>query len=53
MEQDKTQKLLDAAKAVIDRWDSPLWKHQEHTGKFIDELRNAVARLDEKPVDNC
>jgi hypothetical protein len=52
MEQDKTQKLLDAAKAVIDRWDSPLWKHQEHTGKFIDELRKAVDRFDEKPVSD-
>jgi hypothetical protein len=42
-----TQQLLAAANAVIERWDSPLWKHQEHTGKFIDELRKAVARFDE------
>jgi hypothetical protein len=30
-----------------------MWKHQEHTGKFIDELRKAVARFDEKPVNDC
>jgi len=47
MEQDKTQQLLTAAEAVIKRWDSPMWKHQEHTGVFIDELRKAVARFDE------
>jgi hypothetical protein len=45
---DKTQQLLAAAKAVIERWDSPMWKHQEHTGKFIDELRKAVGRFDEE-----
>jgi hypothetical protein len=53
MEQDKTQQLIDAAKAVIERWDSPLWRYQEHTGKFIDELRKAVAQFDEKPVNDC
>jgi hypothetical protein len=47
MEPDKAQQLLEAANAVIKRWDSPLWKHQEHTGKFIDELRKAVARFDD------
>ncbi len=29
VEQDKTQQLIDAAKAVIERWDSPLWKHRK------------------------
>jgi hypothetical protein len=53
VEPDKKQQLLTAAKAVIERWDSPLWKHQEHTGKFIDELRKAVARFDEKTVNDC
>jgi hypothetical protein len=43
--------LQSAANAVIKRWDSPMWKHQEHTGKFIDELRKAADRFDEKPVD--
>jgi hypothetical protein len=52
MEQDKTQQLLAAAKSVIERWDSPMWKHQEHTGKFIDELHKAVERFDEKTVND-
>ena len=34
--------LIDAAKAVVARWDSPLWKDQPHTGEFIDALRRAV-----------
>jgi len=46
LEKSKAEQLLAAAQAVIKRWDSPMWKHQEHTGKFIDELRKAVARFD-------
>lgn len=37
------EKLLEAAKAVIERWDSPLWKDLQHTGEFINRLREAVA----------
>lgn len=37
------EKLIEAAKAVIDRWYSPLWKDLPHTGEFINRLREAVA----------
>lgn len=35
-------KLLEAAKDVIARWDSPQWKWDTHTGVYIDALRQAV-----------
>ena len=35
--------LQQAAQAVIDRWDSPLWKDQPQTGVYIAELRKALA----------
>lgn len=38
--------LLQAAKAVVERWDSPRWKEQEHTGTFIDKLRAAIAKAE-------
>ena len=34
--------LQKAAQSVIDRWDSPLWKDQPHTGVYIAELRKAL-----------
>jgi hypothetical protein len=34
--------LLEAAQAVVDRWDSPSWKDVPHTGEFIHKLRVAV-----------
>ena len=34
--------LLNAAKAVIERWDSPLWKDLPHTGEAINRLRKAI-----------
>ena len=36
--------LLDAAIAVIERWDSPLWKDMPATAEYIGRLRQAVAR---------
>ena len=36
--------LLEAAEAIVARWDSPLWKDQPHTGTFIDQLRAAIAK---------
>ena len=36
--------LLDAAIAVIERWDSPLWKDLPATAEYIGRLRQAVAR---------
>ena len=36
------QQLFTAAKEVIERWDSPLWKDLPHTGEAINRLRQAV-----------
>lgn len=37
------QELIDAAKAVVERWDTPLWKDVPHTAEYIHRLRNALA----------
>lgn len=37
-----TQRLIDAAEAVIARWDSPQWNWEEPTASLIHELREAV-----------
>lgn len=34
--------LIDAARAVIARWDTPAWKESEPTAEVIDRLRMAV-----------
>jgi hypothetical protein len=39
--------LRVAAQAVIDRWDTPLWKDVEPTGRVINRLRNAFSENDE------
>jgi hypothetical protein len=36
------QKLRDAAQALCDRWDTPLWKDAPHTGEYIAALREAL-----------
>lgn len=36
------QELIAAARAVIERWDSPTWKDLPHTGESIARLRRAV-----------
>lgn len=36
--------LLAAAIAVVDRWDSPLWKDQPATGEYIARIRKAIAK---------
>lgn len=36
--------LLMAAKAVVIRWDTPIWKDAEHTAQVIDLLREAIAK---------
>ena len=35
--------LRKAAQAVVDRWDTPLWKDAPFTGDFISRLRKALA----------
>lgn len=34
--------LLAAARAVVQRWDSPKWKDEPHTAEYIDSLRAAI-----------
>lgn len=36
-------KLQEAAQAVIDRWDTPLWKDVPATAGYINALRDALA----------
>ena len=40
-----TTELIEAARAVVDRWDSPLWRDLEPTAVVINRLRNALAEL--------
>lgn len=34
--------LIDAAKAVVRRWDSIDWKDIKHTAEYINDLRKAI-----------
>lgn len=36
------EEIIAAAKAVIDRWETPFWKEAAHTGLYIATLRKAV-----------
>jgi len=38
--------LRTAAQAVVDRWDTPLWKDVPHTGEYIARLRRALNCID-------
>lgn len=46
-----TTPLQIAAQHLIDRWDSPLWKDQPHTGVYIAELRKALEAEQVQTVD--
>lgn len=43
---DQQDELLSAAKAVIERWDSPLWNDLPPTADAIARLRDAVNKLE-------
>lgn len=49
-----TDKLRQAAKAVVDRWDSLLWggsaANLKHTGEYIAALRAALEQPAECPI---
>lgn len=38
----KQDKLIEAAKAVVNHWDTPNWKDAKHTRDYIKLLRDAV-----------
>lgn len=40
---DSSASLLEAAKDVVRRWDTPMWKDAEPTGAVINRLRAAIA----------
>jgi len=46
--QENLSLLSDAAKGVIDRWDSPKWKDEPHTAEFIDKLRDAYRSVNNR-----
>jgi hypothetical protein len=39
---DRLSDLRAAAQAVVDRWDTPLWKNAPSTGEYINALRAAL-----------
>jgi hypothetical protein len=39
-------KVIDAALALIERWDTPLWKDAVHTAELIQELRESIREYD-------
>ena len=42
---EQRDRLAEAAKAVVDRWETPFWKQVEHTGVYIAALRKAVEEV--------
>ena len=36
--------LLEALEAIIERWDTPLWKDVQHTATYINAARLVVAK---------
>lgn len=40
--------LLKAAKAVVERWDTPLWKDVPATARYINDLRAAITEYEAK-----
>lgn len=38
-----SEKLINAAQAIIERWDSPMWNWGEPTASLVHELRRALA----------
>ena len=41
--QEQVKTLREAAIAVVERWDTPLWKDVQPTAEFIGRLRTALA----------
>lgn len=42
----KCAELLNASKLVVERWDSPLWRWEGHTGVLVTRLRKAIAKAE-------
>jgi len=39
--------LLEAGTAIVERWDTPLWKDVPHTAEFINKLRKAIEEINQ------
>ena len=39
---EENKRILKAAQAVVDRWDTPLWKDVPATAEYINKLREAL-----------
>lgn len=48
LQQDVNQQLIAKAKAVVERWDTPLWKDVPATSGYINELRAAISAAEVK-----
>ena len=44
-EREKYQELIAAAEAVVDRWETPLWKDVEPTAEVIYRMRDVIERM--------
>ena len=42
IENERHQRIEAAAIALIERWETPLWKDVPHTGNYIHALRDAL-----------
>ena len=42
---EQRDELLEALEAIIERWDTPLWKDVPHTGNYINAARIVVAKV--------
>ena len=50
MTPEERKTIIDAAQAIVDRWDSPAWKYGDpHTGVLIRNLERALALLRADP----
>jgi hypothetical protein len=51
--EEQRDRLAEAARAVVARWETPLWKEARHTGKFIRALADALDWLNVKSEDTA
>jgi hypothetical protein len=43
---EQRDRLAEAARAVVDRWETPTWKDAPHTGLFIRALADALDAIE-------
>jgi hypothetical protein len=45
----RNELLVEVAQAVVDRWDTPLWKDVPATAEFINDLRAVLQACKVQP----